>query len=100
MQKYLIVPNTIHREFYAYTTHTTNQCRAFDALADMLDQKTFGVNHNPQELGRGQGGGAKGDYSGGINGHRQISPRSTWIWNKTGQNIPLSLYLTIELNWK
>jgi hypothetical protein len=37
MKKYSTVPNTIQCEFYASTTHTTNQCRALDALADRLD---------------------------------------------------------------
>ena len=34
LKKYSNVPNNIYCEFCAYTTHTTNQCRAFDALAE------------------------------------------------------------------
>jgi hypothetical protein len=46
------------------TMHTTNQCTTFDAVAYRLDQTTFRVNENPQGLGRGQGGGAEGDFRG------------------------------------
>jgi hypothetical protein len=48
--------------------HTTNQCRALDALANRLDQTTFKVNENLQGPGRGRGGGAGGDFRGGITG--------------------------------
>lgn len=70
MQKYLTVPNKVHCKFYASTTHTTNQCRALDALADRLDRTTFKVNENPQGWGRGRGGGAIGDFRGGRKGGR------------------------------
>jgi hypothetical protein len=66
MKNYSTIPNTVHCEFYASTTHTTNQCRALDALADRLDQTTFRVNKNPQGMVRGRGGGARGDFRGGI----------------------------------
>jgi hypothetical protein len=70
MQKYSTVPNTVHCEFCASTMHTTNQCRALDALADRLDRTTFRVNENPQGPGRGRGGGAGGDFRGGRTGGR------------------------------
>jgi hypothetical protein len=56
MHKYSIVPNTVHCEFCASTTHTTNHCRALDALAGRLDRIAFRVNENPQGLRRGRGG--------------------------------------------
>jgi hypothetical protein len=62
MQKYSIVQNKVHCEFCTYTTHTTNQCIALDALADRLDRTTFRVNENPQGLGRGRGGGVGGEF--------------------------------------
>jgi len=65
MQKYSTVPNIVHCEFCASTTHTTNQCRSLDALANRLDRKIFRVNENPQGLRRGGGGGARGDFRGG-----------------------------------
>jgi hypothetical protein len=37
-----------------------------DALVDRLEQTTFKVNENPQGPGRVQGGGAEGDFRGGI----------------------------------
>jgi hypothetical protein len=45
--------------------HSTNQCRALDALADIFDRTSFNVNETPQGPGRGQGGGAGGDFIGG-----------------------------------
>jgi hypothetical protein len=58
----------MHSAFCAYTTHTTNQCRALDALTDRLDRTTFRVNETPQGPGRGRGGGAGGDFRGGRDG--------------------------------
>jgi hypothetical protein len=37
MKKYSTVPNIVQCEFYASTTHNTNQCRVLDSLVDMLD---------------------------------------------------------------
>jgi hypothetical protein len=65
IQKYSTIPNIVHYEFCASTTHTTNQYRALYELADRLDQTTFMVNETPQGLGRGQGGGSRGDFRGG-----------------------------------
>jgi hypothetical protein len=65
MKKYSTVPNIVHCEFFASTTHTTNECRALDALEERLDRTTFRVNENPQGLERGRGGGAGGDFRGG-----------------------------------
>jgi hypothetical protein len=47
IEKYSTVPNTVHCEFFASTTHTTNQCRALDALGNRLDRTAFRVNENP-----------------------------------------------------
>jgi hypothetical protein len=58
MKKYSTVPNTVHCDLCAYTTHTTNQCRALDPLAYRLDRTKFKVNENPQGPGRGRGGGS------------------------------------------
>jgi hypothetical protein len=82
MQKYSTVPNTIHCEFCTSTTHTTNQCRALDALADRLDRTTFRVNENPQGPGRGRGGGAGGDFRGGRTGGR--GPRRCYNCDEQG----------------
>ena len=70
IQKYSMVPNTVHCEFCASTTLATNHCRELDALADRLDRITFKVNETPQGLGRGRGGGAGGDFIGGRTGGR------------------------------
>jgi hypothetical protein len=48
MQKYSTVPNTVHYDLCTSTMHTTNQCRALDALADRLYLTTIMVNENPQ----------------------------------------------------
>jgi hypothetical protein len=53
LQKYIFVPNTIYCEFCGSPTHTTNQCRALDALANRLDRSTFRVNETPQGFGGG-----------------------------------------------
>jgi hypothetical protein len=82
MVKFLTVPNTIHCEFCASTTHTTNQCRALDALADILDRTTFRVNEKPQGPGRGQGGGVGGDFRGGRTGGR--GPRRCYNYDEQG----------------
>jgi hypothetical protein len=47
IHKYSIVPNIVHCEFCVSTTHTNNQCRVLDALADRLDRTTFRVNETP-----------------------------------------------------
>jgi hypothetical protein len=83
MQKYSTVPNIVHCDFYASTTHTTNQCRVLDALADMLDRTTFRVNENPQGPGRGRGGGARGDFRGGRTGGR--GPSICYNYDEQGQ---------------
>jgi hypothetical protein len=68
MHKYMTSPNTIHCDFYTSTTHATNQCRALDALSNILDRTTFRINETPLGPRRGQGGGARGGFKGGING--------------------------------
>jgi hypothetical protein len=70
MHKYSTVQNIVHCEFCSSTTHTTNQCRVLDALADMLDRTKSRVNENPQGPGIGQGGGTGGDFRGGRTGVR------------------------------
>jgi hypothetical protein len=47
MQDYMTMPNTIHYELYASTTHATNQCRVLDAVANILDWTTFRINETP-----------------------------------------------------
>jgi hypothetical protein len=47
MQKYTTAPNKIHCELCTSTTHAKNQCRAMDALADILDLITLRVNETP-----------------------------------------------------
>jgi hypothetical protein len=95
MQKYSTVPNTVHCELCASTTHTTNQCRVLDALVDKLDRTTFRVNENFQGPRRGRGGGDRGDFRGGRTGGRgprrcyncdekvhmsRDCPRPRWPW--------------------
>ena len=82
MQKYLTVPNIVHYEFCTSTTHSTNQCRELDTLADRLDRTTFMMNENPQGPGRGRGGGAKGDFRGGRTGGR--GPRRCYNYDDQG----------------
>ena len=65
LQKYSSAPNTLYCSFCGSSTHSTDRCRALDALADRLDRTTFRVNETPQGLGRGQGGGVRGDFRGG-----------------------------------
>jgi hypothetical protein len=65
MQKYSTIPNTVHCEFCASTTHTTNQCRVLDALEERLDRTKLSLNEAPQALGRGRGGEYGGDFRGG-----------------------------------
>ena len=61
LQKYSTVPNNVYCEFCVSTTHTIEQCRALDALADRLDRPSYRVN----EAARGRGGGMRGGRTGG-----------------------------------
>ena len=61
LHKYSNVPNNVYCEFFASTTHNTEQCRALDALADQLDRPSYRVN----EASRGRGGSMRGGRTGG-----------------------------------
>jgi hypothetical protein len=54
-------------------THSKNQYRALDALADRLDQTTFKINETPQGFVRVQGDGDGGGFRRGRNGGRGLS---------------------------
>jgi hypothetical protein len=82
IKKYSTIPNTVYYEFFTSTTHTTNHCTELDAIPDRLDQITFRVNETPQGLGRGQGGGTRGDFSEGITDGR--GPSNIYNFDEKG----------------